>query len=45
MDFFPLREWIHGDEEVSVSIFLSWKWSHCVDAPANEWCATFAHPM
>ena len=38
MDFHPLREWIHGNEEVTISIFILWKWSHHVNAPANKWC-------
>ena len=44
MDFYPLEKWIYSDEEVTVSIFVSWKWSRHVDALADKWCATFVHP-
>ena len=45
MGVHSLREWIHGDKEVTISIFIPWKWTRHVDAPSNEWCATFVHPV
>ena len=36
VDLHPLGEWIHGDKEVMVSIFVLWKWSCHVDALADK---------
>ena len=27
MDFHPLQEWIHGNKEIKISIFVLWNWS------------------
>ena len=45
MDLHPLGEWIHGDKEVKICVFIPWKWTYHVDAPVDKWCATFVHLM
>ena len=35
-DLHPLGEWIHGDKEVTILVFVLVKWTHHVDAPADK---------
>ena len=44
MGIHPLGEWIHGNKEVIISVFIPWKWTCHAGTPSDEYCATFVYP-